>query len=52
MNWLRSWGCLGETFFDCVLAVTARENGIEEVYTENVEDFRENSFLKVSNPQI
>lgn len=29
----------GGKVFDCVLAVTAKENGVEKIYTENVEDF-------------
>ena len=40
----------GATIFDCVLAVTAKENGTEAVYTENTQDFEKYSFLKVSNP--
>jgi len=38
--------------FDCVLAVTAKENGLEMVYTENVDDFKAYSFLKASNPLV
>jgi len=40
----------GGAIFDCVLAVTAKENGVEAIHTENTEDFRDYSFLKVSNP--
>jgi predicted nucleic acid-binding protein len=36
--------------FDCVLAVTAKENGVETVYTENVDDFKRYAFLKTLNP--
>jgi predicted nucleic acid-binding protein len=36
--------------FDCVLAVTAKENKISVIYTENVGDFRNYSFLKAINP--
>jgi len=36
--------------FDCVLAVTAKENDVEAIYTENVADFKRYSFLKVTNP--
>jgi len=36
--------------FDCVLAVTAKENGVEMIYTENVDDFKVYSFLTASNP--
>lgn len=38
--------------FDCVLAVTAKENDVEMIYTENVDDFKAYSFLKVSNPLV
>ncbi|MBS7610696.1 type II toxin-antitoxin system VapC family toxin [Candidatus Bathyarchaeota archaeon] len=38
--------------FDCVLAVTAKENDIEMIYTENVDDFKEYGFLKALNPLI
>jgi len=38
--------------FDCVLAVTAKENGVETIYTENVDDFKSYSFLKASNPLV
>jgi predicted nucleic acid-binding protein len=37
--------------FDCVLAVTAKENKIDVIYTENVEDFNKNyHFIKTLNP--
>ncbi len=36
--------------FDCVLAATARENGVGTIYTENVGDFKGYSFLKAQNP--
>lgn len=49
---VKELGLSGRKIFDCVLAVTARENGIEEVYTENVEDFRDFAFLRVLNPLI
>jgi len=42
----------GSRIFDCVLAVTAQENGVEMIYTENVEDFEGYSFLKVLNPLV
>jgi len=38
--------------FDCALAVTAKENNLEIVYTENVDDFKYYSFLKAMNPLI
>jgi predicted nucleic acid-binding protein len=36
--------------FDCIIAVTSRENRIDAIYTENVSDFENYSFLKVINP--
>jgi len=36
--------------FDCVLVVTAKENGVEMIYTENIDDFKAYNFLKASNP--
>ena len=36
--------------FDCLLAVTAKENDVETIYTENIDDFKAYSFLKPSNP--
>src|SRR3990170_4826603 len=38
--------------FDCVLAITAKENKIEAIYTENVEDFKNYRFVKTVNPLI
>jgi predicted nucleic acid-binding protein len=38
--------------FDCMLAVTAKENNVETIYTENVADFKGYAFLKVINPFI
>jgi predicted nucleic acid-binding protein len=36
--------------FDCVLAVTAKENGINVIYTENTRDFRNYDSIKAINP--
>ena len=36
--------------FDCVLAVTAKENDIENIFTENVADFKPYKFVKAVNP--
>jgi predicted nucleic acid-binding protein len=36
--------------FDCIIAVTSKENRIDAIYTENVSDFENYSFLKVINP--
>ncbi|MCJ7560890.1 type II toxin-antitoxin system VapC family toxin [Candidatus Bathyarchaeota archaeon] len=38
--------------FDCVLAITAKENKIEAIYTENVDDFKNYRFVKAVNPLI
>ncbi|RLI06234.1 hypothetical protein DRO24_05130 [Candidatus Bathyarchaeota archaeon] len=43
-------GLRGGTIFDCLLAVTAKENGVKAIYTENERDFRRFTFLKVVNP--
>jgi predicted nucleic acid-binding protein len=36
--------------FDCNLAVIAKENGVDTIYTENVNDFKYYSFVKIVNP--
>jgi len=36
--------------FDCAMAVTAKDNKVESICTENVDDFKKYSFLKVVNP--
>lgn len=36
--------------FDCVMAITAKGNGVDCIYTENVSDFRKYRFLNVVNP--
>jgi predicted nucleic acid-binding protein len=36
--------------FDCIIAVTAKENKIDVIYTENVRDFENYGFVKVLNP--
>jgi hypothetical protein len=38
------------TIFYCNLAVTAKENGIDAICTENVNDFKGYSFVKTWNP--
>jgi hypothetical protein len=43
-------GLKGSQIFDCLLAVTANENGIEKIYTENTKDFEKYDFLIVENP--
>jgi predicted nucleic acid-binding protein len=41
--------CRAEVF-DCNLAVTAKENNVDTIYTENVNDFKQYSFVKTVNP--
>ncbi|MDR0373107.1 MAG: PIN domain-containing protein [Nitrososphaerota archaeon] len=41
--------CRAEVF-DCNLAVTAKENSVDAIYTENVADFKHYSFVKTVNP--
>jgi predicted nucleic acid-binding protein len=36
--------------FDCILAVTAKENSIEAICTENTADFEGYTFVKALNP--
>jgi len=36
--------------YDHVLAVTLRSNGVSELYTRNVADFREAGFRRIVNP--
>ena len=38
--------------FDCVLAITAKENKLEAIYTENVDDFKNYGLIKALNPLI
>lgn len=38
--------------FDCLLAVTAKENDMETIYTENIDDFKSYGFLEALNPLI
>ncbi len=36
--------------FDCILAVTAKENDVVAICTENVDDFKDFTFVKTLNP--
>lgn len=38
--------------FDCLLAVTAKESGMEMIYTENIDHFKAYGFLKALNPLL
>lgn len=42
----------GGKIFDCLLAVTAKENGVDTIYTENVDHFKAYGFLKAVNPLV
>ena len=44
------FGLSGPEIFDCLIAVTARENGVKAIYTENVDHFKRYKFLKAVNP--
>jgi predicted nucleic acid-binding protein len=41
---------VGAKIFDCLLAATARENGVDVICTENTEDFEGFKFIKAVNP--
>ena len=49
-NLVKSRNLSGRRVFDCVLAVCAKVNKVDVVYTENVKDFKEYEFLKAINP--
>jgi predicted nucleic acid-binding protein len=51
-NLIKRLGLSGGKIFDCVLAVTAGENGIKIIYTENVEDLKFYEFVEASNPLV
>jgi len=36
--------------FDVFLAATLKDNGVENLYTVNTDDFRDFQFLKIVNP--
>jgi predicted nucleic acid-binding protein len=38
--------------FDCVLAVTAKENDVDIIVTENIADFKGYKFVKAVNPFV
>jgi hypothetical protein len=40
----------GGDIFDCVLAVNARDNEIDVIYTQNLRDFNPSPFLGAVNP--
>lgn len=43
-------GVVWARVFDCLLAATAKHNGVKEIYTENVADFNSFGFIKAVNP--
>jgi uncharacterized protein len=42
----------GSNIFDCILAVSAKANKVDVIYTENVRDFNKYGFIKVQNPFV
>ena len=36
--------------FDCAIAITAKDNKVECIYTENIDDFKNYDFLEAINP--
>jgi predicted nucleic acid-binding protein len=51
-NLVKSKRLSGSNIFDCILAVYAKVNKIDVIYTENVKDFNKYGFFKVQNPFI
>ena len=51
-NLVKSKRLSGSSIFDCILAVYAKVNKIDVIYTENVKDFNKYGFIKVQNPFI
>ena len=51
-NLAEEHGVEGAGVLDCVLAATAKENGVEVIYTQNLVDFERFEFLKVENPLL
>jgi predicted nucleic acid-binding protein len=51
-NLVKSKRLSGSSIFDCILAVSAKINKIDVIYTENVRDFNKYEFIKVQNPFI
>jgi len=43
-------GLRSAQIFDCTIALTARDNHIDYVWTENVSDFKQLDFIKAENP--
>lgn len=41
---------VGSQVFDCAIALTAEENGVRRIYTENTADFQRYDFLTAINP--
>ena len=49
--WLRARGYQAPRL-DCILAVSAKVNKIDVIYTENVKDFNKYGFIKVQIPSL
>jgi predicted nucleic acid-binding protein len=52
LRFAKELGLAGAEIFDCLIAVTAKENGIKRIYTENVDHFKRYKFLKAVNPLV
>ena len=51
-NLVKSKRLSDSSIFDCILAVSAKVNKIDVIYTENVRDFNKYEFIRVQNPFI
>lgn len=47
---VKKHGISGAHIFDCIIAATAKDHEIDQIYTENTKDFEIYDFLKVTNP--
>jgi len=45
-------GLKGAQIFDCTIALTARDNQVDHIWTENVSDFKQLDFIHAENPLI
>ncbi len=43
-------GLKGAQIFDCTIALTARDNQVDHIWTENVSDFKQLDFIHAENP--
>lgn len=45
-------GLKGAQIFDCTIALTARDNRVDHIWTENVSDFKQLDFIHAENPLL